>query len=283
MIILKSFSREIDADVAAAYLESQGIATLIKKDDCSGNYPQLQMSSGVQLLINPSDEQAARSILNEIDSEDSSKQVPERAKTKKVTTILVIGFFLVGIWLGYFISSGVRQFRAASEESKDTIEEDTNGDGKPDIFYFYKNRKLTLVKSDRNYDGIVDAWYHYKNGRIISSEQDDNFDGKLDSWAKYQNDNNYEAELDTDFNGISDVTVYYANQLLARRDWHPNGSAIIVRREIFKNGNKQQEYIDLDKDGKFDIRVDFDAFGNEVQRIKLPVITGQDSAGVKRK
>jgi hypothetical protein len=275
MIILKSFSREIDAEVAVAYLESQGIETLIKKDDCGGNYPQLQLSSGVQLLINSSDEQAARSILNEIDSEQSSKQVPEPTKTKKGTTMLVIGFLLIGVWLGYFMSSKVREYRTASGQSRDMIEVDTNGDGKPDIFYYYTNRQLILVEADRNYDGIIDAWHHYNNGKIVSSEYDDNFDGKLDAWAKYENDNNYVVEVDTDFNGISDSTIYYANQLQSRRDWHPNGSTIIVKREIFKNGNKQQEYIDLDKDGRFDIRVDFDAFGNEVQRIKLPVITGQ--------
>jgi len=275
MIVLKSFSHEIDAQVAASYLESQGIETLIKKDDAGGNYPQLQMSSGVQLLINAADEQAARNILNEIDYAQSSKQVPGPTITKKGTTILVVGFLLIGVWLGYYLSSKARVYRAAARGSTEMIEADTNGDSKPDIFYYYRDNQLIRAEADRNYDGIIDVWNYYNNGKIVSSEYDDNFDGKLDTWAKYQNDNNYEAEVDTDYNGIADATIFFANQLQARRDWHPNGSPIIVKREIFKNGNKQQEYIDLDKNGKFDIRVDFDAFGNEVQRIKLPVITGQ--------
>lgn len=276
MIVIKSFSREIEAQVAAAYLESQGLETLIKKDDAGGNYPQLQMSSGVQLLINAADEQAARSILNEIDSDQSSKKVSEQTITKKGTTILVIGFLLIGVWLGYFLSSKVRAYRAASIESTEMIEVDSNGDNKNDIFYSYKNNHLVRVEADRNYDGIIDVWYKYNNGKIASSEHDDNFDGKLDGWTKYQNDNNFESEADTDFNGISDATFYIVNQLQARIDWHPNGSTITVKREIFKNGNKQEDYTDVDQDGKFDVRVDFDAFGNEVRRIKLPLITANN-------
>ena len=269
MIILKSFSREIDAQIAAAYLESQGIETLIKKDDAGGNYPQLQMSSGVQLFVNATDEEAARRILREIDSESSSKKAPDAARSKKGTSILVIGFLLLGVWLGYVLSSKIRTFRAAGEP-KDIIKVDTNEDNRTDIFYYYTNEKLTHVEADRNYDGLIDGRYDYINAKVVAAEFDDNFDGKLDAWAKYQNDNNFELENDTDFNGISDVTSYFANQLQARLDWHPNGSTIIIKREIFKNGVKQREYIDLNKDGNFDFNVEFDAFGNELQRMKLP-------------
>jgi len=269
MILVKLFSREIDAQVAAAHLESQGIETMIKKDDAGGAYPQLQMSSGVQLFIKAADEDAARRTLDEIDSDSSSIKTPESTRSKKGTTILVIGFLLLGVWLGYVLSSKIRAYRSAVGESRDIIEVDTNGDNKTDIFYYYTNGKLTRVEADRNYDGIIDAWHYFINSKVVTGEYDDNFDGKVDVWAKYQNDNNFEQEIDTDFNGTSDATSYFVNQLQSRVDWHPNGSTVIVKREIFKNGNKEHEYIDLDKDGQFDIRVDFDSFGNEIKRIKL--------------
>jgi hypothetical protein len=66
----------------------------------------------------------------------------------------------------------------------------------------------------------------------------DNFDGKVDAWEKYKNENNFELEIDTDFNGTADATVYFVNRLKARIDWHPNGSKVIVKREIFENGIK---------------------------------------------
>lgn len=273
MIILKSFLREIDARVAAAHLESQGIETMIKKDDCGGNYPQLQMSSGVQLFINAVDEEVARRILDEVESDSTSIMAPDVSKSKKGTTILVIGFLLLGVWLGYILYPKIRTFQAAAGVSKDIIKEDTNGDNRTDIYYYYTNEKLTHVEADRNYDGRIDARHDYIGGRIVAGEYDDNFDGKLDAWAKYQNDNNYNLEVDTDFNGVSDVTNYYVNQLPAQIDWHPNGATIITKREIYKDGIKQREYIDLDKDGNFDISVEFDAFGNERQRVKLPIVS----------
>jgi hypothetical protein len=266
MIRIKTFLSEPDARIASAYLESQGITTLIKKDDAEGNYPSLQVSNGVRLFVNAADEQAALALLNEIESDQASKQVPDSKTNKKSATMLIV-FLLLGIALGFFLSSVVREYRSAS---KHVIKVDTINDNKPDVYYYYENKHLVRVEADRNYDGIIDAWYYYNNGKLLSSESDDNFDGKVDAWAKYENENNFELEIDTDFNGTPDATIYFANRLKARIDWHPNGSKIIVKREIFENGTKKYDLIDTHKRGIFDMKVSFDAFGNEVGRKKLP-------------
>jgi hypothetical protein len=267
LILVKTYLSEPEARIASAYLESQSITTLIKKDDCEGNYPSLQISSGVQLFINASDEQVALSLLNEIESDQALKQVPDSEKTKKKSAKLLAGFLLIGIALGYFLSSTVREHRSASMP---VVKVDTNNDDKPDVFYYYKHRQLVSVEADRNYDGVIDVWYYYSNDKLSSSESDDNFDSKADAWAKYRNENNFELEIDADFNGILDATIYFVNGLKAKIDWHPNGSKIIVKREIFENGTKKYDLIDTNKKGKFDMKVNFDAFGKEVGKIKLP-------------
>jgi hypothetical protein len=71
LILIKTFLSEPNARIASAYLESQGIDTLIKKDDAEGNYPSLQLASGVRLFVNNADEQAALALLNEIESVQS--------------------------------------------------------------------------------------------------------------------------------------------------------------------------------------------------------------------
>lgn len=272
LVPIKSFSNEIDARVASAHLESEGIVTYIKKDDCGGNYPQLQISSGVQLLVNPDAEQKAKNILSEIESDQASKQAVERKKTSNGRGVFFMGFFLLGLAAGYLLFTNFDKVR---KTSRDVIETDTNGDGKPDIFSYYRNNKLLRIENDRDYDGVIDAWHRYNDNRIANSEYDDNFDGKIDGWADYENENDFKLKIDSDFNGKPDATVYVVHQLEARVDWQPNGSSIIVKREVFENAIKKEEFIDSDRDGNFDLKLIFDSFGNEVQRTKLPaIVTG---------
>jgi len=266
LVLIESFSSEIDARIASGYLESQGIDTYIEKDDCEGNLPLLQFSSGVRLFVNPDDERKARAILTEIQPEQASQQGIEIKKApKKTITILITLVFVLGFSMGYILYPRI----GVSQKTASVIETDTNGDNKPDVFSYYNKENLLRVEADRNYDGRIDIWYRYSNNRLTSGEPDDNFDGRIDCWAKYQNENTYEVQIDTDFNGQPDATIYFVHQLKARTDWHPNNSSVIERREVFEHGNKKEELIDSDRDGKFDLKILFDSFGKEVQRIKL--------------
>jgi hypothetical protein len=264
-IRIKSFITESSARIASAYLESQGIETYIEKDDCGGNYPQLQVSCGIHLLVNAEDEQEAVNLLNDLESDEASNQkIP--IKKANATAIYFLIFFLFGLAAGYFLASTINNFRIKENAVFTT---DTNGDNKPDLFSYYKKDILLRTEADRNYDGQIDVWYHYKDNIISNAESDDNFDSKIDGWAKYENDNNYEWKIDTDFNGTPDAVIYFVNQLKSRVDWYPNESSILEKREIYEHGNKQEELIDTDRDGKFDLKILFDSFGNEIQRINL--------------
>ena len=53
MIVLRTFSNEMFARMAAMHLENLEIKSLILKDDAGGAYPSMQFSEGVRLLIDP--------------------------------------------------------------------------------------------------------------------------------------------------------------------------------------------------------------------------------------
>ncbi len=62
--LLKSFNRELEAEMAKEMLENEGIPAMVVADDCAGMYPQFQtQSKGVRLLVAPEDLERARDIL----------------------------------------------------------------------------------------------------------------------------------------------------------------------------------------------------------------------------
>ena len=262
-VVVKSFLNEAEAKLAQLNLESMGIDARIQKDDCGGAYPQLQVTEGVELIVDINDVERAAKILDEMDSEETQDQ--KRTQISKKSSIWSI--FFVGVIAGAFLSSIaflILTKDVSIENSK--MEFDINKDGHPDEFHYVEQGMVYKTEEDRNYDGKVDQWYYYESDRVIRSESDDNFDGRVDGWARFKDRNHYQVKYDNDFDGISDATYYFENGIRQRADWHPGASPIIMRRVIYKNSIKSEEYIDSDNDGNFDIKVSYDSFENEVSR-----------------
>ena len=76
----------------------------------------------------------------------------------------------------------------------------------------------------------------------------------------------FRIEYDNDFDGSSDATYYYRDGIRQRVDWHPGNSSSIARRETFMHGVKWKEYIDSNRDGKFDLKLRYDAMEKEIGR-----------------
>lgn len=72
-VVLRTYAVESAASIAASRLEFEGIESHIKKDDCGGAYPSLQMSGGVRLVVKPEDLEDAEKILNQMEAEESQK------------------------------------------------------------------------------------------------------------------------------------------------------------------------------------------------------------------
>ncbi len=66
--VIKVFSNEIDASMAKQVLEDSGIKAFIFKDDAGGMEPQLQLTSGVRLLISRADAVRAFQIIQTFDN-----------------------------------------------------------------------------------------------------------------------------------------------------------------------------------------------------------------------
>lgn len=188
-------------------------------------------------------------------------------KSKSTKSVFVTGM-LMGIFLSIMIFL-VFYFYQQQKLADGPIEYDLNTDGKPEMIHFYLDGKLVKIQEDRNNDGKIDAWHFYKNERKSHSETDNNFDGKVDGWTIYKDQYNYHTKFDFDFNGWADATYYFEYGIKVKIDWHPNGAKVIEKQVIFKHGIKTKEFHDLDKDGKFDLNINYGPFGREQDRIAL--------------
>jgi hypothetical protein len=63
LVALRSFSNQMDADIARQHLESAGIRGFVRKDDYGGLQPYLQAAQGVFLEVNEKDHAKAEEIL----------------------------------------------------------------------------------------------------------------------------------------------------------------------------------------------------------------------------
>jgi hypothetical protein len=64
LVIIRSFSSEIEANLAVSELEDAGIAACILNTPAGANYPSLELTLGVDVAVRISDVDSARSILD---------------------------------------------------------------------------------------------------------------------------------------------------------------------------------------------------------------------------
>jgi len=68
LIVVDSFSGQIDAEMAKSALESAGIESMIQSDSAGGMRPHLAWAGGgFKLLVRTEDEEAARQVLEPTD------------------------------------------------------------------------------------------------------------------------------------------------------------------------------------------------------------------------
>ncbi|HEO65742.1 MAG TPA: DUF2007 domain-containing protein [Spirochaetes bacterium] len=68
LIVLATFTNEINAEIVRAKLEANGINSFVFKDDCGGMEPQLQLILGVQVLVDSEDIEKAKKLLRKVKS-----------------------------------------------------------------------------------------------------------------------------------------------------------------------------------------------------------------------
>lgn len=141
---------------------------------------------------------------------------------------------------------------------------DSNGDGKPDVFIKIKVEARDFFKEtsfDSNYDGKIDSIYYEKNDFRYMVKYDMNYDGIFDSMEEYtKGDTEYKKELIMD----KWLDIEYS-KIIVKKSEDTNGDGKFdsfffiekLYRGLKEIGEKSlKEEFDSNYDGKIDIWVD---------------------------
>ena len=71
---------QFEADLIVGLLESAGIRAFALADDAGGQEPQWQLSGGVRVMVEPSDESAAREVIADARGRDDALDVDEEPR-----------------------------------------------------------------------------------------------------------------------------------------------------------------------------------------------------------
>ncbi len=62
-VVVADFENEINAEIAKGHLKSEGIEASIVRNNVGGMFPASQYTEGVQLMVDKSEEERAKRIL----------------------------------------------------------------------------------------------------------------------------------------------------------------------------------------------------------------------------
>lgn len=114
-------------------------------------------------------------------------------------------------------------------------EVDKRGDGRPNTVYYYDDEKLVREERDENGDGRATYRAHYQNGRLTRTETSTRADGKIDLWVHYDTAKEGEViireERDLNGDGAVDLWSHYQDGRLVRRDVSAAGLEYLSKSE----------------------------------------------------
>jgi hypothetical protein len=271
MKTVRTFGELSEAGFARSLLEAAGIEALLA-DEQSYSIGYGPATGGLRLQVDDADFERAQRVLDQ--GPDAAVIEPSESPGE-IKGRIPVGLFLacaalLGVLAFALAHWGLERKRAQTAAKETPVTSDENGDGRPDVFYYYEGERLIRTEGDRNYDGRIDAWFFCDTeGRYSRAERDRNFDGKPDDWTFYQNGDVVTERTDTDFNGLIDCITTFANGIATRVDYMPNESRIVTRREVLKDGVLVEELVDENRDGTFDYRILYDPFGEPSKPIPI--------------
>lgn len=235
MTVVKRCATLEDAYMTKNLLEVGGVGADILDEAIAATAPHLLISSGIRVTVADEDAAAAWEILGL-----SAKPEPPQRKTGGIPWLAVL---LVGIALLTLISYS-RQGRSKTDEHK--VEIDRNGDGKADLRTTFDDTRHPLL-----------------------SLEDDNFDGRWDVRVEYEAGIRTKVLVDLDRDGTFD-SVWTCDQGIPVSELvTPGDRGHPLFRRVFREGILESRWEDADRDGAWDLRIDYDAMGRETGKTPL--------------
>lgn len=235
MTVLRGYSTLEQAFLAKSRLESEGVAAEVLDEAMAVSAPHLLMTSGIRLSVADEDAERAREILG-------LPSGPPPRKPSGPTPLWIAGAVMIAAVTVLFF--GLRNY--------------SQGPGGE------------VVERDRNGDGKVDERFEYDvKGRALRAFEDNNFDGRWDARFDYKGEVPVRGEVDLDFDGVFDAVLECKNGVVVSETVRPGGEGYPLLRREYRDGVPRRMWLDEDRDGSWDVRVEFDAMGREMEKVPV--------------
>jgi hypothetical protein len=235
MTVVKRCATLEDAYMTKNLLEVSGVGADILDEATASTAPYLLISSGIRVTVADEDATAARETLGL-----PAEPEPPLRKSGGIPWLAVL---MVGIALLMLISYS-RQSRNQTAEHKN--EKDRNGDGKTDLRTTFDDAQRPLL-----------------------SLEDDNFDGRWDVRVEYEAGIRTKILIDLDRDGTFDSVSTFDHGMLVSELVTPGGRGHPLFRKIYRGGILESRWEDAERDGAWDLRIDYDAMGRESGKTPL--------------
>ncbi|UJB18578.1 MULTISPECIES: DUF2007 domain-containing protein [Lysobacter] len=171
--------------------------------------------------------------------------------------------------VGGFIGAGLLETFAHRSQpappATQTVETDSNGDGRTDTWTTYMNGVGTQMRSDRNGDGKVDEVARFDKNMLQATSQDNDFDGGYETQASYLHDKSrtFTYSIDRDGDGKTDHRVSAPFSVVQTEEWlDPQGR--VVKQVRYSALRALDGKLDSDGDGVLDVERTYDERGEIV-------------------
>lgn len=144
------------------------------------------------------------------------------------------------------------------------VEQDRDGDGRPERRYCYKERVLRLKEIDEDSDGVIDLrQYFNEHGKLAKSQERRDAKDHMDiTWFYNEAGEAVRGERDKDGDGRPEIWYFYKNGKVTRVEEDTNGDG---RPDIWEEYDGAEALVkrsnDLNFDGKADLVKTMDGNG----------------------
>ena len=245
-------STGLEAHMILDLLQQEGINTRINGEYLQGGVGELQAMNIVRVLVDDTDYDKARAIINEWESR-------EVVNTDDQTPIKKSSGIGVGLVFGLVIGAGLTFWAYNSPITRDGI--DYNNDGQLDEEWTYRDNRIYRVDIDRNLDGNMDVIHHYNHkGIIYKAQTDDDFDGIYETKYRYKLGNVSLQESDLNLDGDIDYRARFKNDVFYEIEILDPVSNYPRKRQIYRMNKLVFAEYDSDGDGVYDITYEYDYY-----------------------
>jgi hypothetical protein len=242
----------VEAHMVCDLLSQAGISARVDGEYLAGAGGELPLGNTIKVRVDPARAAEAREVI--ADWERQQPAVPTPPPIARGLGLKAVIWLAAGVMIG-----GAGMFVALrTPSSHDAV--DYDGDGRNDIRYQYNGRAIARMDYDRDDDGRIDAsWIFDVNGAEKEYDADNNFDGRFEWQGEVEDGEVVRNVLDADGDGNPERIERYINGVLTSAEHLAKGR--VLKREQYIAGLLASAEHDVDGDGVFERRVEYDAHG----------------------